>query len=140
MNVYLDTSVFLRWLLNNQKIYSGFQKWKSCYTSELFYIEVSRVLNRLRLEKVINDKDYTNLIKTFSEFYKTIYVVEMNKTIKEKSAEFFPTIIGTLDAIHLSTAITLRSENPKLELVFLTHDKQLSNSAEALGFRVNFEL
>ena len=136
MTVYLDTSVLLRWLLNSPKAYSEFQKWDSCYTSELLYIEVNRVLNRLRLEKEIDDTEYASLHKTFSEFYKTVFVIEITESIKQKSAEPFPTIIGTLDAIHLSSALILREENKKLDITILTHDSQLSTAAIAMGFAV----
>lgn len=136
MNVYLDTSVLLRWLLNSPKVYSEFQKWEACYTSELLYIEVNRVLNRLRLEREIDDNEYANLHKTFLEFYKTVYVIEINQTVKQKAAKPFPTIIGTLDAIHLVSALILKEENKKLELTFLTHDSQLSTAATAMGMTV----
>lgn len=136
MIIYLDTSALLRWLLNSPKVYSEFQNWQACYTSELLYIEVSRVLNRLRLEKEIDDSEYADLHKTFLEFYKTIYVIELNQAVKQKSAEPFPTVIGTLDAIHLASAILLKEENPKWQIQFLTHDSQLSTAATAMGFEV----
>ena len=59
-----------------------------------------------------------------------------NQTVKQKSAEPFPTIIGTLDAIHLVSALLLKEENKKLELTFLTHDSKLSTAATAMGFEV----
>lgn len=136
MNVFLDTSVLLRWLLNSPKVYSGFQNWDSCYVSELLYIEVSRVLNRLRLEKEIDDIEYANLHKTFMDFYKTVYVIEINRTVKQKSAEPFPTVIGTLDAMHLASALILVEENDNLEITFLTHDSQLSTAAKAMGLSI----
>jgi len=136
LNVYLDTSVFLRWLLNSPKAYPEFQAWDSCYTSELLYIEVNRVLGRLRLEKEINDTEYANLHKTFLEFYKTVYVIEINQSVKQRSAEPFPTVIGTLDAIHLASALILKEENDMLEITFLTHDNQLSTAAIAMGLVV----
>jgi predicted nucleic acid-binding protein len=135
--VYLDSSVLLRWLLNSPKIYSGFLTWDSCYTSELLYIEVNRVLNRLRLENEINDEEYANLQITFSDFYSTVSVIEMNQAVKWKSAEPFPTILGTLDAIHLSSALLLLEKNKKLKLTFLTHDTQLSTAATAMGLSVS---
>jgi predicted nucleic acid-binding protein len=140
LNVYLDTSVFLRWLLNSPKAYSGFQKWNSCYTSELLYIEVCRVLNRLRLENEIDDKEYANLHSTFLEFYRTVFVIEINQTVKQKSAGPFPTVIGTLDAIHLASALILLEENKELEITFLTHDHQLSTAAIAMGLNFGKEI
>jgi predicted nucleic acid-binding protein len=136
LTVYLDTSVFLRWLLNSPKVYSKFQTWDTCYTSEIFYIEVSRVLNRLRLENAITDKEYVNLRNTFLEFYNTAYIIEINQRIKQKAAEPFPTVLGTLDAIHLASALILIEENDTLEITFLTHDQQLHTAASAMGLVV----
>ncbi|MBK9498241.1 MAG: hypothetical protein IPO06_02470 [Leptospiraceae bacterium] len=63
-------------------------------------------------------------------------MIEITESIKQKSAEPFPTIIGTLDAIHLSSALILREENKKLDITILTHDSQLSTAAIAMGFAV----
>ena len=45
-----------------------------------------------------------------------------------------PTTLGTLDAIHLASALVLREEVP--DLVFATHDRQPAIGARALGFEV----
>ena len=65
-----------------------------------------------------------------------MHVIEINQTVKQKAAEPFPTVIGTLDAIHLASALVLKEENQKLEITFLTHDSQLSTAATAMGFEV----
>ena len=136
MIAYLDSSVVLRWLLKNSKVLPQFLKWETCYTSELLWIETNRVLNRLRLEKEITDSDFASLRISLTEFYETVYEIEMNHAVKKKAAEPFPTIIKTLDAIHLSTAILLKEENPKMKLIFLTHDKGLATAAMATGFSI----
>ena len=46
-----------------------------------------------------------------------------------------PTPIGTLDAIHLSTAMLWR-ESSTSDLVFATHDSALGIVARVSGFRV----
>ncbi len=94
------------------------------------------MLGRLRLEKEINDTEYANLHKTFLEFYNTVYIIEINQSVKQRSAEPFPTVIGTLDAIHLASALILKEENDMLEITFLTHDNQLSTAAIAMGLVV----
>ena len=46
-----------------------------------------------------------------------------------------PTELGTLDAIHLATALRWR-EGASTELVMATHDPALGTSARAFGLRV----
>ena len=57
----------------------------------------------------------------------------MNR-IRSKCSESFPTIVGTLDALHLATALAIR-EVDRLDLL-LTHDLQLGTAARSLGFEV----
>ena len=44
-----------------------------------------------------------------------------------------PTIVNTLDAIHLASAIALRDRRG-IDLVFASHDDQQATAARALGF------
>ena len=44
-----------------------------------------------------------------------------------------PTIVKTLDAIHIATA-SLIQERLHSQLVFITHDQQQAKAARALGF------
>lgn len=46
-----------------------------------------------------------------------------------------PTVLGTLDAIHLVTAL-LVVESRHVQLAFLTHDDQLATGAHAVGLEV----
>ena len=49
-----------------------------------------------------------------------------------------PTVVKTLDAIHLASAMFL-AERSSEEVVFATHDRQQSLAARALGFRCVME-
>jgi hypothetical protein len=51
------------------------------------------------------------------------------------SSQPMPTELGTLDAIHLTTAVLWR-ETSDHEFVFATHDVALATGARAHGFRV----
>jgi predicted nucleic acid-binding protein len=55
-------------------------------------------------------------------------------SILERAADPFPTALGTLDAIHLATALQLRDEYPAL--AFATHDRELATAARSVGFTV----
>jgi hypothetical protein len=47
-----------------------------------------------------------------------------------------PTVLGSLDALHLATALAVRAQL-HADLSFATHDHQLSNAARAFGFTVH---
>jgi hypothetical protein len=51
------------------------------------------------------------------------------------ASEPLSSVVGTLDAIHLATAMTWR-ETYERSLVFATHDGMLANAARAAGFEV----
>ena len=52
-----------------------------------------------------------------------------------RASEPFPTAIGTLDALHLSTALVWR-ERQDQPLVMATHDGGLALAARSFGFEV----
>ena len=60
--------------------------------------------------------------------------IERAEAVLARAGESFPTPIGTLDALHLSTALRIRDEKG-LDAI-LTHDVQLANAALAMGFKV----
>ncbi|HUV14594.1 MAG TPA: PIN domain-containing protein, partial [Acidobacteriota bacterium] len=64
-----------------------------------------------------------------------IHRVPLHDEIVAQAARPFGTVLGTLDALHLATAMTLR-EQLGLELVIVTHDRQLARAAQSSGFDV----
>ena len=66
-----------------------------------------------------------------------IEVVPLAPEVLERAGDPFPTSIGTLDAIHLASALAIRDEVP--DLVFATHDAELALAASAMGFDVRGE-
>ena len=59
----------------------------------------------------------------------------MNRVkILVRATEPFPTLLGTLDAIHLASALLAREQLPGL--TFATHDPALGTAAMAVGFAV----
>ena len=59
----------------------------------------------------------------------------LSPPVLERAAEPFPTIVGSLDAIHLTSALLVRDEFDALTLA--THDRELAIAARAEGFRVH---
>jgi predicted nucleic acid-binding protein len=65
----------------------------------------------------------------------TLEAVEVSRTVLSRAAQSMPVALGTLDAIHLATAL-LWSERGGSPLVMATHDAALGLAARAVGLRV----
>ena len=131
---YLDTSAFLEWLFKDNADFKRPQG-EDIITSDLLRIETHRTFHRLRLENKINDNEFVRLEKIFINFWESIHVIFPDEEILNIATKAFPTLIGTLDAIHLATAI-LFQEKKKVKLTIITNDKQLATTGEACGFTV----
>jgi predicted nucleic acid-binding protein len=134
MIVYLDTSVVLRVLFHEPRRLPLWGKWEKAYSSAVLRVESFRTIDRLRLSGQLNDEEVAHLRTEIQVVYETLFVVPLERTILQRAGESFPTVVGTLDAIHLSTALAVRESVP-LEH-FLTHDQQLGIAAQSLGFPV----
>ncbi len=133
MIVYLDTSVVLRPLLDQPRRISSWGQWETAYSSELMGVECRRVIDRLRLEAIFDDNEVGHAIERLILIEKTIKRIRLNKSIIHAASKTMPTIVKTLDAFHLTSAIAVR-ERRGVELLFATHDAQQATAARALGF------
>jgi len=62
-------------------------------------------------------------------------IVEPTRPVLARASQPLPTPLGTLDAIHLATAL-LWQEKERKDLVMATHDMALGIAARACGLRV----
>lgn len=134
MTVYLDTSVPLRVLFHEPNPLALWAKWDKAYSSSLWRVEALRTVDRLRLSGDLSDREVADLVRDIRIIHETLAIQPLNDSILERASESFPTVVGTLDALHLSTALATR-EFEKLDL-FLTHDFQLGTAARSVGFEV----
>lgn len=135
MIVYMDTSVILRKLLGEPDSLSPWGGWNRVFTSTLTRVEFFRVIDRLRLDGGIDDSERLALQERFSVFWKSSYRVSLTESILKRSEQPFPTCIGTLDALHLASALAVR-DGGEDEMTMLTHDRQLGRAAVAMEFSV----
>ena len=138
MRIYLDSSVMLRYLLNGDESIIAIGPEHEVASSELLEIECRRVIQRERLEKRIDDAQCAAAIGNLERVLEMLSTIEIERNVKRMACGSFPTVIGTLDAIHLSSALLWR-EAVGSEVSILTYDKQLRISAEAMGLR-SFQL
>jgi hypothetical protein len=68
------------------------------------------------------------------EALRSIELLPIDRLVMERAAGQFPTSLGTLDALHLASALVAREEVP--DLVLGTHDRELATAAHSVGFRV----
>jgi|SRR5689334_1210480 len=134
MKVYLDTSVVLRILFHEPNPVNEWGKWEKAYSSSLWRVEALRTVDRLRLIHEITDAQVADLVREVEIVHKTLAIWPVDEKILQRASETFPTVVGTLDAIHLASALSIR-ESDHLDFV-LTHDLQLGTAARSLGFRV----
>jgi len=135
MNVYVDTSIILRRLLRDPHPIAGWGRWSQAFSSRLWQTEAMRAVHRLRLEGRIRDGDVVRLFEDVSIINQCLVVIPVTEDILSRAGEAMPTMVGTLDAIHLTSAMTISSTIPIDR--FLTHDKQLAVAARSMGFAVD---
>ena len=135
MNVYLDTSVLARRLFREAGPTVPWKKIEHAYASRLLRIELARVIDRARLTGRIDDDGVVELHESTAALLRSIDQIEVTPSILDRAALPMPTVVGTLDALHLASAIAVR-DALEPDLVFATHDAQLARAARATGFKV----
>jgi predicted nucleic acid-binding protein len=134
MTVYVDTSVVLRILLREPNPVKIWGQWNKAYSSALWRVEALRTVDRLRLTHEISDSEVAEFVREIKITHETFAIHPVTNQIFQRASETFPTVVGTLDAIHLATALSIREiENVDY---LLTHDSQLATAARSLGFDV----
>jgi len=137
MNVHMDTSVVLLVLFREPNPIDFWGKWDRAFSSALWRIEALRTVDRLRLMHEITDVEVTELMRDIQITRDTLAIRPLEEGILQRASETFPTVVGTLDAIHLATAIfiresehldfplpTIRSSAPRSEASVFTSGEQ----------------
>src|SRR3712207_2654301 len=108
MTVYVDTSVVLRILLHEPNPVEIWGQWNKAYSSGLSLVEALRTADRLRLTHEISDTELAELVRDIRIAHETFAIHPVTDRILQRAGETFPTVVGTLDAIHLATALAIR--------------------------------
>ena len=133
MITYVDASVLLRVI---QGAPDALASWSALLpvASDLIRVECLRSIDRARtshkVDDLVSSQHRASVLAALSAFA----LAPVSSSILERAADPFPTALGTLDAIHLATALQLRDEFP--ELAFATHDHELATAARSVGFTV----
>ena len=136
MRTYVESSVVLRHILSGDQALNALSLSDEVGSSDLLIIECQRVLQRERMAAHLDDQQYSLSVGLLNTILERLYLIDMGPAVKRRAAGPFPTVIGTLDAIHLASAILWGEVESGSEIRILTHDKQLALCAHSLGIRV----
>lgn len=97
-------------------------------------MEGLRTIDRARLQLHLPDRAVAARRAAFLEHVRAFDLVRLQPAVLERAEGPFPTSLGTLDALHLASALLARERFA--DLLFATHDEELAVAATAMGFRV----
>jgi predicted nucleic acid-binding protein len=132
---YVDSSVILRVVLNQPARLPEWPRVLTGVTSSLAEVECLRTIDRLSVLGTISPADGAVRRETIHRILEELEVVEIESRVLRRASQPFAVPLGTLDAIHLSTAALWREAQGK-EPVFASHDRHVALAARADGFRV----
>ena len=135
MIAYLDSSVLLRLVLGQSDALAQWADVEAGVASRLVEVECLRTLDRLRLVEGLDDRELAIRREAVFRVLESVEIVELTRPVLARASLPMPTSLGTLDAIHLATAL-LWAEREDLPLVMATHDQLLATAARASGLRV----
>jgi len=135
MNAYVDASVLLRVVLRQPNVLVEWAQIDRGISSALVATESLRTLDRLRLRAQLSDAEVSLRRRAVLEIIESLEIIEIDAGVLERAAQPMPTMLGTLDAIHLASALLWR-ESTHEELTMATHDHALALGAQAYGMRV----
>lgn len=135
MIAYIDSSVVLRVVLGQAGRLDEWEKIETGVTSALTEVECLRTFDRQRLRSTLADSEIASLREALFRSLGKAYVVELDRAVLTRAAQSFTTVLGTLDALHLATALLWRDREAP-DLVIATHDGALATAARAHGMRV----
>jgi uncharacterized protein len=133
--VYLDSSTVLRIILGQANALKEWRLITQGVASALVEVECLRTLDRLRLAEGLEDAEIALRREAVFRLLEAVEVVELTTPVLTRASQPLPTALGTLDAIHLATAL-LWKERSGADLVVATHDDALAMAARASGLRV----
>lgn len=135
MIAYVDSSVLLRVALGQGNALPEWRQIQQGVSSALVQTESLRTLDRLRLRANLSDREIASRRATILDLIASLELVDVDAVVLDRAAQPMPTELGTLDAIHLATAL-LWKEMTQVSLTMATHDGALALAARAYGLAV----
>ena len=133
MIAYVDSSVLLRVVLSQPDRLPEWPAIRQAVTSALTEVECLRTLDRRLRQGLLDPEELADRRGLVLRLLERMDRVDVSPAVLRRAADPFPTPLGTLDAIHLATAVLWREGRTDAP-VLVTHDGQLATAARATGF------
>ena len=138
MNIYAESSAVLAWLLGEaagRRVREVLRHAELVMASDLVLIECDCVLIRAVKLGEIDESMAADRRAHLNAAAAHWQLCRLSLDIVDRTRRPFPSeSVRTLDAIHLASALTLRSTVPSVELLSL--DDRIRRAGEQLGFRL----
>ena len=135
MIAYIDSSIVVRLVFAEAAPLGAWSQIERGLSSALLRVECLRVVDQARIRFGLPDGEVARRRGAMLELLDGIEQLPLDSSVLHRAEEPFPTTLGTLDALHLATALAIRNELPSVMLA--THDERLGLAASALGFEVH---
>lgn len=135
MNVYIDASVVLRIVLGEPEPLSTWGRIDMAVSSELIRLECLRTIDRARIRLHLDEAAIARHRSDVLDLVERMTLVRIDPSVLARAADPFPTTLGSLDAIHLASALLARDQVDGMRLA--THDAELATAARSVGFHVD---
>ena len=135
MIAYLDTSALLRIVLREPGALDDLRTYDGLVSSELIAVESARTLDRLRSHGALTIDEAADRTSVVNEWLEAVDLVLLRPPVLSRASEPMPLPVGTLNAIHLATALIWRDRIGPLPQI-VTHAAALGAAARAFGFDV----
>jgi predicted nucleic acid-binding protein len=125
----------LRVVLEEPHALDDLPSYDALISSELIGVECHRTIDRLRLKGALTLDEAVARAHAVGQWLEGIDLVLLRPVVLSRASEPMPTPLGTLDALHLATALVWRDRRGA-GLVMITHDEALGRAARAFGLDV----
>jgi predicted nucleic acid-binding protein len=133
---YVDTSALLRVVLREPGALENLRTYDALVSSELIVVESARTIDRLRIQGLLTTEEAAERLRAVNEWLEAMDLVLLRPPVLSRASEPLPMPLGTLDAIHLATALIWRDRIGPLPAM-ATHDVTLGAAARGFGFDVH---
>lgn len=135
MIAYIDTSALLRLVLRERGALEELRSCEGLVSSELLAVESLRTIDRLRLVGALSTDEAAARRGVVAGWLEAVDLVLLQRVVLSRASDPYPVPLGTLDALHLATALVWR-DRMRRPLVMATHDGSLALAARAFDMEV----
>jgi predicted nucleic acid-binding protein len=135
MIAYVDSSVLLRFVLDQPSRLAELTRFDERLTSAVTEVECLRAVDASRVSGLLTEDESVRRRSLVFVQLRRMRRLGVSRSVLTRAGESLTLPVKTLDAIHLATALQWRDRRAP-DLVFATHDQRLGQAAAALGFPI----